>query len=243
MQTYSLALLTIINHSHSLVGLGLAKQWISLLRSVLGCFSELIHHIRGWEPRTGTLTSLSLKRGRRGNGHHHFNAPISTHLKTTSGRITACTAVNYYQLFVGQEKPPDLTVAGEHRDGPTAGEHFHGSPAVRPTHWIQCCSSVLSNTHTPLTLLKCTLTQLQLSLSLSFFISVFLSLWDLLTMATNRAVPHWGIKKEMGLTVLHPSLSLKMCVCVFGQCGNTPQLETKCIHPQRKHAHKKEMEQ
>lgn len=44
-----------------LVELGLPKLCISLLRSALGCFSGLIHHIRAWEPWSGPLTSLSLR--------------------------------------------------------------------------------------------------------------------------------------------------------------------------------------
>lgn len=44
------------------LGLGLAKQWISLLRPVLGCFAGLIHHIRVWEPRKWP-TDISLTKG------------------------------------------------------------------------------------------------------------------------------------------------------------------------------------
>lgn len=122
VQTYSLALLRVINHSHSF---GWAQTCKTVDFSSLICSGPLFGAHTSYQ-RPGVLewhTDISLTEEEvgGGNGPHHFTAPISTHLKTTSGRITACPAVNYYQLFVGQGKPPDLTVAGAHRDGPTDG--------------------------------------------------------------------------------------------------------------------------
>lgn len=118
-------------------------------------------------------------------------------------------------------------------------EHFHGSPAERLTHWIQCCSSVLSNTHTPLTLLKCTLTQLLLFLSIVLHLCLPLTLGPV-NDGDQQSCTSLRYQKGNGAYCITPLFIPKnVCVraCVFGQCGNTPQLETKCRHPQRKHAH------
>lgn len=85
-------------------------------------------------------------------------------------------------------------------------EDFRSSPAGRQTHRTQCSSSVQGAPRTPLTLASCWSTPWHTfpHSSVSVFISDFLSLWDLLTLATNRAALQWGIKKEMGVTVLPP---------------------------------------
>ena len=134
--------------SMALVEPRLSKQWTSLLRSVLGCFSGLIHHIRAQESWSGPLTSLSP----RGWWAEPTVASILPRQfqqvsKTTSGIATARPAVNYRQLFVARVRAPDLTEAAEHRDGPADGGC--------PTHRVQCSSSVLSAPCTPLTPASC----------------------------------------------------------------------------------------
>lgn len=85
-----------------LVELELAKQWISLLRSVLGCFSGLIHHIRAPESWSGPLTSLSPRGWWTGPT---VTAIIPRQFQQVSkpplGASPPLAAVNYRQLFVG----------------------------------------------------------------------------------------------------------------------------------------------
>lgn len=98
-------------------------------------------------------------------------------------------------------------------------EAFRCAPAECLAHWIQCSYSVLGTAGTPLTP-TCWNTlwhRAPLFTHISFFISVFRSLRDLLKQATDRAALQSGIKQEIGLTVLPTILTplfLKACVCL-----------------------------
>lgn len=117
-------------------------------------------------------------------------------------------------------------------------EYFCGSLAEHLTHRIQCCSSVLSDTHTPLTLLKCTLTQLRLFLSIILHLCLPLTLGSV-NAGDQQSCTSLRYQKGNRVYCITPPLSLKgVRLCVFSQYGNTPQLETKCIRPQRKRRHK-----
>lgn len=132
-----------------LVELELAKQWISLLRSVLGCFSGLIHHIRAPESWSGPLTSLSPRGWWAGPT---VTAIIPRQFQQVSKPPLGASPplaplwITVSSLWAGGQAP-DLTVAAEHQDGPTDGGC--------PTHRIQCSSSVLSAPCTPLTPASC----------------------------------------------------------------------------------------
>lgn len=149
----------------------------------------------------------------RGRRSQHLNTPTSTHLQTTSRSIAACPAVNYHQLFVSRGKS-SRSNRGFAEMGLQTEMDFHGSPTGRQTHRIQCSSPVLVSPCTPLTPASCWNVPRQAfpHSSVSFFISVSFSLWDLLMLATNRAALQWVIKKEMGFTVLPPFSPEIMCV-------------------------------
>lgn len=94
------------------LGLGLAKQWISLLRPVLGCFAGLIHHIRVWEPRKWP-TDISLTKGlmSEADGHSIWTRQFQHISKPTPGAsLLAPLWITISSLWAGG-RAPDLTVA------------------------------------------------------------------------------------------------------------------------------------
>lgn len=127
-------------------------------------------------------------------------------------------------------------------------EDFRCAPAECLAHWIQCSYSVLGTAGTPLTP-TCWNTLWHrappLLTHISFFISVFCSLRDLLKQATDRAALQSGIKQEIGLTVLPTILTtffLKACVCLANvrihsntQIWNKVHMTTEkmCTHHER----------
>lgn len=152
-----------------------------------------MHHIRAWESRSGPLTSLSPRgwwAGRRSPPFNRANFNTSQNHLGDRHCLPRCELPSAL-CGPGKSSRSDrgCTETGQWM------EDFHGSPAGHQTHKIQCSSSVLG-TRTPLTRASCWNAPWHAfpHSSVSFFISVSFSLWDLLTLATSRAALQWGIK-------------------------------------------------
>lgn len=154
VQDYSLATLNVINHS---LGFGPARTCKTVDFSSQIC-SGLLFMAHTSYQSLGVLewpTDISLTKGLMSgaDSHHHFTAPISTHLKNHLWGHCCLPRCELPSALCGPGKRSrngrGCTKMGRKM------EDFHGSPAGRPTHRIQCSSSVLGAPSTPLTPAPC----------------------------------------------------------------------------------------